>query len=108
MPIVPPAKRVEVKKLGKGFFDVMIHHGFFEGPDVPRALEEARPFGLAVDVDTATFFIGHETLVPSGQGPLGYWRARLYIFLVSNALSPARFFRLPPNRVVELGTQITI
>jgi len=108
VPIVPPAKRVEVKKLGKGFFDVMIHHGFFEGPDVPRALEEARPFGLAVDVDTATFFIGHETLVPSGQGPLGYWRARLYIFLVSNALSPARFFRLPPNRVVELGTQITI
>ncbi len=108
VPIVPPAQRIEVQKLGKGFFNVTIHHGFFETPNVPRALEEARPFGLAVDVDTATFFIGHETLVPSEHGVMSRWRMRLYIFLISNALSPVRFFKLPPNRVVELGTQITI
>jgi KUP system potassium uptake protein len=108
VPLVHAAKRVVVKKLGKGFFSVVIHHGFFETPDVPRALEEARPFGLALDVDTATFFVGHETLVPAEQSVLGRWRTRLYILLVANALSPAKFFRLPPNRVVELGTQITI
>ncbi|MEJ0044686.1 MAG: KUP/HAK/KT family potassium transporter [Rhizomicrobium sp.] len=63
-PLVPPEKRLEVEKLGKGFYSVRIHHGFFETPDVPRALSEARSFGIVVDVETATFFIGHETLVP--------------------------------------------
>ncbi|HUJ48240.1 MAG TPA: potassium transporter Kup [Rhizomicrobium sp.] len=108
VPSVPQTRRLEVAKLGKGFYKVIIHHGFFEGVDVPCALEDARRFGLAVDVDTATFFIGHETLVPAEHSVFARWRTRLYIFLVSNALSPARFFRLPPNRVVELGTQVTI
>jgi KUP system potassium uptake protein len=107
-PFVPTAKRVEVIKLGKGFFNVRIHHGFYETPDVPQALEEARRFGLSIDVDTATFFIGHETLVPAEHPALGRWRTWLYMKLASNALSPARFYHLPPNRVVELGTQVTI
>jgi KUP system potassium uptake protein len=107
-PIVPAAKRIEVTKLGKGFYNVNIHHGFFETPDVPRALEDARPFGLAIDVETATFFIGHETLVPAEHSALGRWRTWLYMRLAASALSPARFYHLPPNRVVELGTQTTI
>jgi KUP system potassium uptake protein len=107
-PIIPEAKRISVQKLGKGFYNVDIHHGFFETPDVPLALREARPFGLAIDVDTATFFIGHETLVPAEHSALGRWRTWVYMRLVSSALSPARFYHLPPNRVVELGTQITI
>ena len=107
-PGVPPERRVEVKKLGKGFFSVRIHHGFFETPDVPLALAEARRFGLSVDVDTATFFVGRETLVPAEHPVLGGWRTWLYTQLASNALSPAKFYHLPPNRVVELGTQVTI
>jgi KUP system potassium uptake protein len=107
-PIVPATNRIAVQKLGKGFYNVDIHHGFFETPDVPLALREARPFGLAIDVDTATFFIGHETLVPAEHSALGRWRSWVYMWLVSSALSPARFYHLPPNRVVELGTQITI
>jgi KUP system potassium uptake protein len=107
-PTVPPERRVEVKKLGKGFFSVRIHHGFFETPDVPRALEEARRFGISVDLDTATFFVGRETLVPAEHPVLGRWRTWLYTQLASNALSPAKFYHLPPNRVVELGTQVTI
>ncbi|MEJ0042356.1 MAG: potassium transporter Kup [Rhizomicrobium sp.] len=107
-PIVPRARRIEVKKLGKGFFQVNIRHGFFETPDVPMALEEARPFGLALDVETTTFFIGHETLVPGDQPVLGRWRTWLYTQLVETALSPARFYHLPPGRVVELGTQVSI
>ena len=94
--------------VGKGFYAVKIHHGFFETPDVPRALEDARRFGLALDVDTATFFIGRETLVPAERSELGRWRNRLYRAMASAALSPARFYHLPTNRVVELGTQITI
>jgi KUP system potassium uptake protein len=107
-PIVPPDKRIEVKKLGKGFYSIIVHHGFFETPDVPRALEEARRFGLALDVDTATFFIGRESLVPAEHPVLGRWRTWIYIWLASSALSPASFYHLPPNRVVELGAQVTI
>ena len=107
-PLVPPTQRIEVEKLGKGFYAVKIHHGFFETPDVPQALEDARRFGLALDVDTATFFIGRETLVPAEKSELGSWRNRLYRTMASAALSPARFYHLPTNRVVELGTQINI
>ena len=107
-PIVPDQQRLEVEKLGKGFFRVRIHHGFFETPDVPLSLAQARPFGIVIDVDTATFFIGHETLVPAEHSELGRWRTWLYMRLASNALSPARFYHLPPNRVVELGTQVSI
>jgi len=107
-PLVAAAQRLEVEKLGKGFYTVRIHHGFFETPDVPQALREARRFGLALDVDTATFFIGRETLLPAERSELGTLRNRLYRAMAANALSPARFYHLPPNRVVELGTQIAI
>jgi K+ transporter len=71
-PLVPPERRLEVEKLGKGFYTIRIHHGFFETPDVPQALREARRFGLALDVDTATFFIGRETLVPARTFRVGH------------------------------------
>ncbi|MBV9331786.1 MAG: potassium transporter Kup [Alphaproteobacteria bacterium] len=107
-PFVAADKRVEVEKLGKGFYQVRIRHGFFETPDVPRALQNARSFGLSIDVDSTTFFVGRETLVPADHPVLGRWRTWLYTQLASNALSPAKFYHLPPNRVVELGTQVTI
>jgi KUP system potassium uptake protein len=107
-PMVAPEKRVEVVKLGKGFYSVKVHHGFFETPDVPLALKNARAFGLVVDVEHTTFFVGRETLVPAQHPVLGRWRTWLYMQLSANALSPARFYCLPPNRVVELGAQITI
>ena len=107
-PLVSAAKRIEVEKLGKGFYSVRVHHGFYETPDVPQAMEDARRFGLALDVTTATFFIGRETLIPAEHSPLSAWRNWLYRNLAGNALSPARFYHLPPNRVVELGTQIAI
>jgi KUP system potassium uptake protein len=107
-PLVSAAQRLEVEKLGKGFYTIRIHHGFFETPDVPQALREARRFGLALDVETATFFIGREALVPAEKSELGTLRNKLYRMIASNALSPARFYHLPTNRVVELGTQIAI
>ncbi len=107
-PLVPPAQRIEVEKLGKGFYTVKIHHGFYETPDVPQALEDARRFGLALDMDTATFFIGRETLVAAERSELSAWRRHLYRVIAGSAISPARFYNLPTNRVVELGTQISI
>jgi KUP system potassium uptake protein len=107
-PFVPASRRIEVTKMGKGFFETKIRYGFFQTPDVPAALAEARRFALAIDPDNSTFFVGRETLVASGKPTLARWRIALYRWLSSNALAPANYFRLPPNRVVELGTQITI
>jgi len=107
-PFIRSADRIHVRKLGKGFYELRLRFGFFETPDVPAALEQARARGLALDVDTSTFFLGRETLVPSSKPTLARWRIALYMWLASTALSPARFFCLPPNRVVELGAQVAI
>jgi KUP system potassium uptake protein len=111
-PHVSETRRVSVEKLGKGFFAVRISYGFFETPDVPATLSGARSQGLVLDPDTTTFFLGRETLVPAYQKTdspsLKGWRVGLYMWLASHALSPARFYRLPPGRVVELGTQVSI
>jgi KUP system potassium uptake protein len=107
-PFVRGQNRIHVEKLGKGFYELKLRFGFFETPDVPAALEQARARGLALDVDTSTFFLGRETLVPSSKPTFPRWRIALYMWLSSNALSPARFFHLPPNRVVELGAQVAI
>ena len=107
-PFVPPQRRVRVEKLGKGFFSVYLHHGFFESPDLPHALAGARSQGLVIDPDTTTYFVGRETLVPADNPALSRWRMWLYTQLTANALSPAQYFHLTPNRVVELGTQVAI
>jgi KUP system potassium uptake protein len=107
-PVVSKAHRVTVDKLGKGFFAVRINYGFFETPDIPEALASARAQGLALEPDATTYFLGRETLVPGEKPSMKKWRVGLYMWLASNALSPARFYHLPPGRVVELGTQVSI
>ncbi len=107
-PYVPEARRVTVDKLGKGFFAVRISYGFFQTPDIPQALALARAQGLALEPDATTYFLGRETLVPGARPSMKGWRVELYMWLASNALSPARFYHLPPGRVVELGTQVSI
>jgi KUP system potassium uptake protein len=107
-PFVADDRRLTVRRLGKGFHEIRLHYGFFETPDVPLALAQARGLGLPLEIDSTTFFVGRETLVASANPHLKQWRVALYTWLASNALSPARFYCLPPNRVVELGTQIAI
>jgi KUP system potassium uptake protein len=68
----------------------------------------ARSQGLALEPDATTYFLGRETLVPGEKPSMKSWRVALYMWLASNALSPARFYHLPPGRVVELGTQVSI
>ncbi len=107
-PRVPDASRIEVEKLGKGFHQVTVHYGFMERPDVPRALELCRQFGLSFDLMQTTFFLGRETLIPASRSELMRWQAALFIGLQATALSATRFFRIPANRVVEMGTQVEI
>jgi KUP system potassium uptake protein len=107
-PEVPPERRITVEKLGKGFFEARISFGFFETPDVPEALRLARAQGLALEDNATTWFLGRETLVAGEHPHLTHWRTGLYMWLASHALSPAKFYQLPPGRVVELGTQVSI
>jgi KUP system potassium uptake protein len=108
VPFVSPDKRLSVNKLGKGFYAVEVHYGFFQTPDVPQALEGARSYGLAIDIDTTTFFVRRETLVPARLSAMAKWRTKLFIKLYASALEAAQFYRLPPGRVVELGSQTEI
>lgn len=107
-PFVPENKRINVEKLGKGFFTMEAHYGFLQSPEVPNALEKARAFGLAVDLETTTFFVRRQTLVPARRSSMSKWRAKLFIRLYASALDAAQFYRLPPSRVVELGSQTEI
>jgi len=108
VPFVSQDKRLTVNKLGKGFYSAEVHYGFFQTLDVPRALEGARAFGLAIDVDTTTFFIRRETLVEARGSAMAKWRTKLFMKLYASALQAAQFYRLPAGRVVELGSQTEI
>ena len=108
VPRVPETKRVEVERLGKGFYSVIARYGFMEQPDVPAALRACRPHGIAYDEMETSFFLGRETLVPSTRSHLGKWRRDFFISLSHSASATKAFFRIPPNRAIELGNQIQV
>jgi len=107
-PRVPAARRVEVERLGKGFYTVVARYGFMEQPDVPAALRACRPHGIAYDEMETSFFLGRETLVPASRSELGVWRQAWFISLSHTASATKIFFRIPPNRAIELGNQIQV
>jgi KUP system potassium uptake protein len=100
--------RVHVEELGHGFHRVRARVGFMEDPDVPALLREAGLSGLRVDPDTASYFLGREVLLTTGPARMARWRKGLFAFLSRNARPATQFFRLPPNRVVELGAQVEL
>ena len=107
-PEVPDKEKIEVRELGAGFYRIVAHFGFMEKPRVPLVLRLCQAKGLAFDMMTTTFFLGRETLLPTGRSAMAKWRKRLYILLARNAPSAAAFFEIPANRVVELGTQLEL
>jgi KUP system potassium uptake protein len=108
VPRVTEEKRVEVRRLGKGFHAVMVRYGFMEQPDVPAALAKCRAHGLSYDEMQTSFFLGRESLVPAARSSLGRLRQGLFIFLSTTAMASKAFFRIPPNRAVELGGQVEV
>jgi KUP system potassium uptake protein len=108
VPRVSEANRVEVERLGKGFHTVIARYGFTEQPDVPEALRACRAHGIAYDEMETSFFLGRETLLPSQHSRLGKWRRDWFISLSHSASGTKTFFRIPPNRAIELGNQIQV
>ena len=108
VPRVAEANRVEVERLGKGFHTVIAHYGFTEQPDIPAALRACRPHGIAYDEMETSFFLGRETLMPAQRSTLGRVRRDWFISLSHSASATKTFFRIPPNRAIELGNQIQV
>ena len=108
VPFVPAAQRLEIRDAGSGFYQVLGRFGFMETPNVPRLLRQAKAARLGVDPASASFFLGRETLLTTGPSRMWRWRKALFSFLSRNARSATAFFGIPPNRVLELGTQIEL
>ena len=108
VPSVADADRVEVVDLGQSFYRVFVRYGFMEQPDIPKALELCGEKGLAFDLQKTSFFLSREVVVPKLAPPMMLWRELFFIWMLRNAQSATDFFRIPTNRVVELGTLVEI
>ena len=108
VPEVPRSQRLTVRELGQGFWQVTATYGFMESPNVIESLTLCNQHGLPVDPLTASFYLGRETLLTSGRSSMAQWRKVLFSILSRNARPANMFFNIPPNRVVELGTQIEL
>lgn len=107
-PTVPPADRVILEDLGQGFYRVKASYGFMEAPSMPEILELVSRKGVTIDIYTTSFFLGRETLFATGPAPMALWRKKLFIFMSRNSWNATSFFKLPPDRVVELGNQVEL
>ena len=108
VPYVPPAERLEIRELPENFWQVIVRYGFMDEPDLPAALVGAAPRGLECEPLATSWFLGRETVIPRPSPEMRQWRKRIFVALHRNAGSVTAFFKIPPNRVVELGTQVLL
>ncbi len=108
VPHVPEIDRVEVADLGESFWQVTVQYGFKDEPDLPAALALCAHFGLEFEMMDTSFFLGRETLIPRRSREMAYWRVLLFALMFRNASSLTAFFKIPSNRVVELGSQVIL
>jgi KUP system potassium uptake protein len=107
-PYVTKGNRLLIKDMGRNFYWVRVFYGFMEPPDIPSALEMCATLDLPFDMMTTSFFISRALIVPSPEPGMVDWRENLFMALSKNAMNAADFFKIPTNRVVEMGTQIEI
>ncbi len=108
VPYVDEAKRCTVKDLGQGFYRMVLNYGFLEETDIPAALKRTDICGGPFEVMKTSFFLSRQTLLASDKPGMAIWREKLFAWMLRNAASAMEFFRLPTNRVVELGSQVEI
>lgn len=106
VPEVPPERRVTVIPRGEGIYQVRARYGFMQTPNAPSVLEACKQHGLHVDPARTSYYLGKETLLPTGRSKMSRWRKALFAFISRNARPATAYFGLPPNRVVELGMQV--
>ena len=108
VPFVAEEKRVEQSDYGSGFYRVVLRYGFMEEVDVPAALAELKGCGPQCKMMDTSFFLARQTLLASSRPGMAIWREKLFAWMLRNAESAMEFFKLPTNRVVELGSQVEI
>jgi KUP system potassium uptake protein len=108
VPEVPDLERVKVERLPHGFFRVIARYGFMETPDVKEILALLAEQGVTTVPHETSYYLGRERILPTGNSPMWSWRKKVFVFMSRNAIGATQYFGIPPNRVVELGTQIEI
>lgn len=108
VPWIGLEKRLEIEALGHHCWQVIIHYGFKNDPDVPRALEQMRGRGCELEAMTTSYFLSRDSIVPTMGGGMARWREKLFAQMHHNASNAADFLNLPSNSVVELGSKIEI
>ena len=108
VPYVDPENRIEVRDVGEGFYRVVLHYGFMEETDLPAALKKVDMCGAPFEMMQTSFFLSRQTLVTAQKPGMALWREKLFAWMMRNSATPMEFFRLPTNRVVELGSQVEI
>jgi KUP system potassium uptake protein len=109
VPHVPAAKRLEVHDAGQGFYRVILHYGYMEEVDIPRDLSQITTCGEPFNMMSTSFFLGRQKLIASKRrAGMARWREGLFAWMLKSSESAMEFFKLPTNRVVELGSQLQI
>jgi KUP system potassium uptake protein len=108
VPFVGQHKRCEMTDLGDGFYRAVLNYGFMEETDVPQGLKTMERCGGEFDMMHTSFFLSRQTLIPSDHPGMSIWREKVFAWMLRNAASAMDFFKLPTNRVVELGSQLEI
>ena len=102
-----PRERASIEQLALGIQRVVLRYGFMESPNIPKALEEIGP-AIQFDPMQASYFLGRDVLVPGMTSAMSWWRRPLFLWLANHAVPATEFFRIPSDRVVELGARVTI
>jgi KUP system potassium uptake protein len=108
IPSVPPSQRVKVLALGHECYQVNVYYGFKDERDIPQALELCRDQGMEFNMMETSFFIARQTVITTTHGGMAPWRENLFATMSRNARDAADYYKVPTNRVIELGTQIEI
>ena len=107
-PVAEYGERTEITALGHDFYRVVLRYGFAEDPDIPMSMQNCEAKGLGFDMMDTTFFLSRENVIASAGRGMPMWRDKLFAFLTRNASPATAFFRIPGNRMIELGTQVEI
>jgi len=107
-PRVESAKRVEIEQVGSTFMRIRLRFGYMESPNIPRALAIARKLGWQFDIMSTSFFLSRRALRPAPHSGMPRWQDRLFIWLARSANDATDYFQIPTDRVVEVGTQVTV
>jgi KUP system potassium uptake protein len=107
-PYVPEDERITLERLADSIVYVVVRYGFMDDPDIPQVLSQLPDRGVALDPEDITYFLGRETLIVTARRGMARWREQLFVVMARNAQRATAFFRLPTERVVELGVQVEL